>query len=227
MVYHVKDDALGKIKDGGTVVRYPPLIAIEPVAFLSRILSDVGKSTSRHTANKKIIREMEYISQCNMEAIHRKGHDHIVPDALSRSRTHPPHTDPTAPGQLEELLDDKPELWVAAPYGKRAPVAVYTATEAEYELPVHATMMRMSQEFRAKIKTGYLNDPIWKRVLDTVSNNDALATEDRALLPFRQEDGLFYKVTSHKEARVQAKLCIPHGCVEDVFDALHTGNHRG
>ncbi|KAM3502940.1 hypothetical protein MY11210_008903 [Beauveria gryllotalpidicola] len=44
MVYHVNEATLAKIKDeSGRVTRYPPVTAIEPVAFLSRTLADVEK----------------------------------------------------------------------------------------------------------------------------------------------------------------------------------------
>ncbi len=55
---------------------------------------------------------MEYISQFDVQVLHRKGREHVVPDALSRLPTWPPHTHPATAGQLEDFPDDRSELWL-------------------------------------------------------------------------------------------------------------------
>ncbi|KAM0740599.1 hypothetical protein ACQRIT_005783 [Beauveria bassiana] len=178
MIYHVLDSALEKIMDNGQVVRYPPSAARQSVAYLSRTLSDaernywatkmevtryidIANSTSRHTANKKLIQAMEYISQFDVRVLHRSGKDHVVPDALSRLPTGPPHTHPLAEGQLDDMPDDRPELWLDAPHGQRAPARVYHAGKvAEATLPVHASLVAISPDFKADLIRGYEADPV-------------------------------------------------------------------
>ena len=53
----------------------------------------------------------EHISTFEVKAIHKPGREHYIPDALSRLKSTNNVTDPTAPGQLEDMPDDRPMAW--------------------------------------------------------------------------------------------------------------------
>ncbi|KGQ08839.1 Transposon Ty3-I Gag-Pol polyprotein [Beauveria bassiana D1-5] len=277
MAYHVKDEAIPGMTQDGHIVRYPPRAAVQPVAFLSRTLSDeekrywatemevsgyiwalrklqhfiqatdkppvicftdhdsivlldkqrdIANTTSRQVVNKKIIRAMEYASNMEVRVIHRRGIDHVVPDALSRLTTSPPHTDPAAPGQLDNMPDDRPELWVPSPihHIQDGTSGELFPTQQLAPMPTpHASLISMSPEFKAKLRAGYDTDPVWKRVIDTVEENRKLPAPDRAELPFDIEDGLVWKHTPGRPRR----LCVPQAALPDTFEAMHAGNHQG
>ncbi|RKL28359.1 hypothetical protein BFJ72_g12457 [Fusarium proliferatum] len=77
--------------------------------------SDIVNTTARTAVNKKLIRALEYISRFNICVIYKPGREHAVPDALSRLPNEYGQTPPDAPGELDNVPDDRPELWVAAP----------------------------------------------------------------------------------------------------------------
>ena len=45
---------------------------------------DIANTTARSGASKKLLRALEYLSQFQVRLFHRKGADHVIPDALSR-----------------------------------------------------------------------------------------------------------------------------------------------
>lgn len=215
------------------------------VDIQSRQIKDITNSTSRATANKKLIRAMEYISQFDIQIIHKPGNDHVVPDALSRLPTAAPATTTEAPGALEVLPDDRPTdlaftasssnpsnadrlptirnlLNVDKPPQDPVEVAGIPLTESSSTTPTFA-MVELAPEFKTKLQHGYKTDPIWQKVLDVVTRNMSLRESDRADLPFQVRHGLIWKM-DHDHA---PRLCIPRSCFADIFDAVHNGNHLG
>lgn len=87
------------------------------------------------------------------------------------------------------------------------------------------SLIQISPEFRSKIQEGYLQDPTWKSVLDTIKKNSLLG-DNKADLPFKIRDGLLWKKSSD-DVNGCARLCIPRICGPDIFQILHGPNHVG
>ncbi|KAG6154866.1 hypothetical protein E4U51_008610 [Claviceps purpurea] len=131
---------------------------------------------------------MEYVSQFNVRTVHKPGKDHLVPDALSRLKTTEPTHDEQAPGQLEELPDDRPEQWQTLKQAHwvqhnpaLAPIPENTVPTAER--PV-ATLISISPEYKRLIQEGYDSDPTWKHIKTVLEANERLQSENQARLPF-------------------------------------------
>ena len=171
IVYHI----IGSIKEGET---YPRRSQIRPILFLSRLLKDaetrywptelelagivwvltktrhivkstphtvvftdhgaalgLAKQTTLTTSstaklNLRLIRASEYIQRFrSLKFRHKPGKQHIVPDALSRL-SQAPCARPTGDGQLD--------------------------TDA---LAYHITLIEMSEDFKARLKSEYAKDP--------------------------------------------------------------------
>ncbi|KAF7561559.1 hypothetical protein G7046_g2573 [Stylonectria norvegica] len=281
VVYHVKSDALAGMMKGGEIVKPPPCTAREPIAFLSRTLSDaetrywsteletagfvwtisktkqwidatetppvvcftdhksiidmmrqvdIANTTARPSVNKKLVRALEYISRFNVRVLHKSGETNLIPDALSRLPTTNNLTDAEAPGQLEDMPDDRSELWSSAPQhtaflgSSQRPPAAMLFPDGQFQQASPTThMVELSQEFRQKLQKGYDTDPTWRHTLDVIAQNRKLRPEDRATLPFKLHRGLLWKADPHTPDR----LCIPKNCVTDIFETLHDQNHIG
>ena len=79
---------------------------------------------------------------------------HIIPNALSRLASREETARSTNMGELEVLVATVQEIW-ANP----------------------AMLVKLSSDFKQKLKTGYENDPGWKRVKDIVTRNENLKAE--------------------------------------------------
>ena len=56
-----------------------------------------------------------------------------------------------------------------------------------------AALAEMSPEFKEKVTNGYKSEPKWRRIMDTIKQNDSLSSEDRALLPFVAADNIIWR----------------------------------
>ncbi|KAG6062997.1 hypothetical protein E4U32_001733 [Claviceps aff. humidiphila group G2b] len=155
---------------------------------------DIVNTTSRHAVNKKLIRAMEYVSQFNVKAVHKPGKDHLVPDALSRLKVSEPTHREDAPGQLDNMPDDRPEHWQrlqSAQWTQHnpaiAPIPQNTVPSAER--PV-ASLLSIAPEYKRQTQDGYETDPPWRYVTTVLQGNKELEVENQAKLPFFWEDGL-------------------------------------
>lgn len=233
MVYHVAEDKIKSLRSNAQIIKYPPRISIQPIAFLSRTLVkaelryysteleicgyvwmlrkarhwieatekppvicftdhhsivdmsrqlDIANTSSRHAVNKKLVRALEYISQFSVKPVHKPGKDHVVPDALSRLPTAPQLVDPEAPGQLEDMPDDRPEYWDAC-HGDHGPVIPNLQGVSTEPRPT-ANLFSMSPDFKRQIQQGYQTQSTWQNVAAVIRDNDKLPIANRAQLPF-------------------------------------------
>ncbi|KAL3428067.1 hypothetical protein PVAG01_01576 [Phlyctema vagabunda] len=234
IVYHCKNESEG----------YPRRNDIEPIMFLSRALSPAEKnywptelemaglvwilrktrfmlestkqtvrvytdhssalgiakqrsliSTATDRTNLRLVRASEYVQRFDLDIRHKAGKTHLVPDALSRLASLMP------PAESAELDFD-------------------TASGYNYT----ASLIEMSKEFRARLQEGYKEDPSLRRILAILNDNSKLVEQDRAVLPFVQEDGLVWHINEDYGRR----LCIPESMTKEILDIGHTrAGHPG
>jgi transposase InsO family protein len=238
VVYHVKDDdeASPQPLDG-----YPKRTDIEPVMFLSRMLSPAETRywpTELEVAGLVwVLRKTRHLIESSKLPV-RVYTDHGASLSISKQTTlettsaersnlrlvraseyiqrfnleirHKPGKTHLVPDALSRLASTmpaakEPELDFAAAYN-------YTATLAE-----------MSEDFRAQLLTGYATDPAYRRILDVLDQNDAVADSNKADLPFSRDDkGLIWH---HNDI---SRLCIPDSLVGEILRIAHTeAGHPG
>jgi Integrase zinc binding domain len=179
---------------------------VESAALPMQVFTDHGAITgivrqrsleteSIDRANIGLVRASNYLQQFNLDVYHKPGREHIVPDALSRLLS---VSKPAASPELDFDL-----------------ASAFNFT---------ATLVQMSDEFRAQLQDGYLQDPVYASLLKHIQANDKLG-DDRAELPFSMTDGLIFH-----EGDTQ-RLCIPESMVGKVLtiahtDVSHPGFHR-
>lgn len=101
--------------------------------------------------------------------------------------------------------------------------------EGELDVLFTTSMVSLHDDFRKVISNGYENDPIWAKILKTLTKN---GTEDGAELPFVVEDGLIFRLEGYysgDHAFQPRRLCIPPGGAQkEIFEAIHDrNNHLG
>ena len=81
-----------------------------------------------------------------------------------------------------------------------------------------ATLVKLSNDFKKKLKTGYKNNPCWKRVINIVTSNENLET-NAAKLPYQIKDTLIY----YKNPNLRNYLCIPRDkeLLKQGFSQVH------
>ena len=245
MIYHLKQNQVPGIKD--RVARTD----VQPIMFLSRCLNDaernywptelevagivwvvkkirhmiesnrkppvivytdhsaavpISKQTSLNTTstdklNLRLVRASQYLSAFNLELRHKAGKSNTVPDALSRL----PQAIEPASDQSEGVLDAL----------HAEPVAIY-----------HATLVEMSDDFKQRLKQGYLEDLHWRNLLEMLakaSPDQEDPGEKRVPgISFVLKDELIYHVKD------RWRLCIPPAMEREVFEQAHDlSNHGG
>ncbi len=90
------------------------------------------------------------------------------------------------------------------------------------------SLVEMEEGFRKRILDGYKSDLNWKRITETL---DAESSGDAAKLPFyRGEQELIFRsdgFTTGDHAYEPRRLCIPHPVVKDILDMAHGDGHPG
>ncbi|KAH5621114.1 hypothetical protein HBI23_240920 [Parastagonospora nodorum] len=106
--------------------------------------------------NLRLVNASMYLQQFpNLDVRYRPGRCHIVPDALSRLE----NTEPSGEDHLASTLDDLPHVF-------------------------HTLLIEMSDALKDKLRQGYLEDPVWKRVKEVCEGTK----EDKEYRPLPQGD---------------------------------------
>ncbi|KAI3540897.1 hypothetical protein CABS01_06785 [Colletotrichum abscissum] len=205
----------------------------------SRQVLDIANSTARTTANKKLVRALEYMSQFDIKIVHKPGKDHLVPDALSRLAS-TDNTPPHRSGGLDQFPDDRecnafladtgghhvhlPPMRLTPPAEPREIAGIPLEQTARQPT---VTMIHMDPDFKRRIQRGYDEDPVWRKIKSTLQTNIAIQQDDpdnAAILPFHIQDGLIWKTPADRQ---ETRLCIPRTCIQDIFESIHNGGHHG
>jgi hypothetical protein len=250
MIYHMKDDE-GEPLDHTAKGNYQ---RVQPILFLSKILTDaetrywpteletaslvwtikkvrhmidgslldtvvwtdhsatvqIVKQTSLTTTatdklNLRLIRASQYCSQFRLDVRHRDGKTNIVPDALSR---------------LLNRIDES----------KDRPSKGDTLEDTDEIFTYHTTVIEMSEDFRQRIKEGYLEVRRWKELLKQLqlSEKETEETVSKGTNSFILENGLIYYIDP---VDARHRLCVPKTLEKDIFamahdERAHAGFHR-
>ena len=114
-------------------------------------------TTSTDKLNLRLVRASQYLSAFNLELRHKAGKSNTVPDALSRLQQTATSTSSSLSDQSEGALDalyGSTEEWPEPPAIAATAVPIY-----------HATLVEMSDDFKRRLKQGYIKDPHWERLL--------------------------------------------------------------
>ena len=191
----------------------------------------IARQTSLNTvsiekSNLKLIRSSEYLQRFRLDIRHRSGITNVIPDALSRL---PRDTAPTLPGDFispaRASIAETVKLRLLERESKynhtEEQSALYLDIERVSAHPV--TLVQLSEDFKARLRQGYVDDPRWVRIRETLDNNQALG-ENAAELPYRIIRDLIY----YQDPDQGRRLCIPQPLVGEVFRLAHddTG-HQG
>ena len=176
-------------------------------------------STSTNRLNLKLVRASQYLSQFELDIVHKPGRENVVPDALFRLAADFNETDLAESGALEEIY--------------------------AYNL----TLIEMSPDFRDRLKTGYEQNKKWRKVIEVidakrtdkkdnpeeeVTQNPELATDPQHSqnspeedetdpepvrgINFRMRRSLIYQVDVHGG---KERLCIPKSLEKEIFHLAH------
>ena len=171
--------------------------------------------------NVRLVRASQFLSQFNLDVRYKSEKDHVISDALSR----------LASTNLAVLKSNHFELDALFCY--------------------NTTLIEMFDEFCKKMIEGYANDPVWKKVHQTILRNNRLGI-NAANLSFTIES-MPFEIDSYMESRSEnepalitadestnkkliyhvndltglRRLCIPSSCVKDILDIAHDEDHPG
>jgi hypothetical protein len=147
---------------------------------------------SLESLNLRLAKASIYLQQFSLDVRYRPGRLHLVPDALSRLR---PKTVPES--DLEtNILNDVAHVF-------------------------HAIIVKMSDDFKDRIKAAYQADPLWERVLAVVSGkrqDDEDPTRPMRGLRFLYKTGLIYYWDRQDGSE---RLCIPKSMEHEIYKQAH------
>ena len=244
MLYYVKEPFLKDSLEG----KYPPRHAIEPVLFLSRLVTD---AESRYWPTELEIAGLVWVL---------KKTRHIVEASVGKSIIYTDHGAALGIASQTTLTTsstDKLNLRLvrASDYIQRfnleirhkpgkqhiVPDALSRLASANTNPPRHdegeldalftASLVEMDSAFKQRILDGYKTDLNWQKIASTLDQNAELGSEGAANLPFyRGEDGLIFRsegITTGDHAYEPCRLCIPHSVVPDILRLAHDDGHAG
>lgn len=179
------------------------------------------KTTSTDKLNLRLVRASQYLSAFNIELRHKAGKTNIVPDALSRLEVKDP-----------QPLDQQEDGILDVLYGN---VEIYkdnvdTLQQAPDTVPAvyHATLVEMAEDFKQRIKLGYVNDEQWAKIITMLRTQelDPEVEDDEHRVPginFRLRNNLLYYVPGDGRDR----LYIPDELAGEVIGEAHNRYHQG
>ena len=130
--------------------------------------------------NLRLIRVSQYLSVFNLELRHKTGKSNVVSNALSRLSQ--AFTIATLSDQSKGALDalyNEIENWSQTYLSKTSfePVPVY-----------HATLMKMSDDFKHRLRLGYVKDPHWEKLLIILKPSAEDESVTQAANPFAEDE---------------------------------------
>ena len=244
-LYYVKEDYLKDLQPG----QFPPRHAIEPVLFLSRLLTSAETRywpTELETAGivwvlKKVRHIIEASADQSTPTVIYTDHGAALGIAkqtsLSTSSTDKLNL------RLVRASDyiQRFNLDIRHKPGKQhiVPDALSRLASDNINAPDHdgeldalftVSLVEMDPDFKQRILDGYKSDLNWQRISEQLDANEG--SEVAAKLPFyRGEDGLIFRsdgFTTGDHAYEPRRLCIPHPVVKDILQLAHDeGGHPG
>jgi hypothetical protein len=237
MVYHVKEDV--NLKTG----QYPKSKEIEPILFLSRLLSVPEQKywpTELETAGicwalRKVRHLVEsshtptriftdhgaitgIVKQKSMETESMERSNLLLVRASNYLQSF--NLEITHKPGVEHVVPDALSRLQAA---KSQKPAVTAELDFDHISAYNFTtsLCDVSPEFRKKLEAGYESDPMWSKVRVQLEENNTLGA-DKATLKFEVHDGLIWHVGDH------SRLCIPDQLVGEILAMEHTlKSHHG
>jgi hypothetical protein len=207
VVYHVKgDDEASKLLDG-----YPNRADIEPIMFLSRMLSPAETRywpTELEVAGLVwVLRKIRHLVESSKLPV-RVYTDHGASLGIAKQTTLETTSAERSNLRLVRAseyiqrfnldIKHKPGKTHVVPDAlSRLSSTMPTAEEAELDFATAynytATLAEMSAEFRTKLLDGYAKDSTYRRIIEVLEQNDAIdsnppSTSNRADLPFSRND---------------------------------------
>ena len=242
MLYYVKEAYLKDLQPG----KFPPRHAIEPVLFLSRLVTG---AESRYWPTELEIAGIVWVL---------KKVRHIVEASSNTTVIYTDHGSAlgiASQTTLTTTSTDKLNLRLvrASDYIQRfnldirhkpgkqhiVPDALSRLASANINTPPRnsdegeldalftASLVEMDPQFKQRILDGYKSDLNWQKITQVLDSGG----EDAATLPFcRGEDGLIFRsdgFTTGDHAYEPRRLCIPHPVVADILQLAHDDGHAG
>ena len=165
-------------------------------------------SNSIDKLNLRLVRASTYLSQFRLDVQHKLEKQHIVSDVLSR-----------------------------LPFNADIVKRVFDSDQSKdtLDMTYHVILMKMSDDFKIRLKETYLKNKRWIRILELIKPKDTVVsfavaeppTEESTEklfsssedLRFRYRDELIYYVSELDDDR--ERLCIPKQLVGEIFALAH------
>ena len=135
-------------------LKSPVIVYTDHSAAVSISKQTTLNTISTNKLNLRLIRVSQYLSTFNLELRHKADKSNVIPDALSRLSQ---AFSTLSSDQSEKALDalyDSTECWPDSPTIVIEPVTVY-----------HAILVKMSDDFKHRLKLDYVKDSHWEKLL--------------------------------------------------------------
>ena len=200
-------------------------------------------TTSTDKLNLRLVRASQYLSAFNLELRHKAGKSNTVPDALSRLQQTSTSISDCSEGALDALYGSTEE-WPDPPAIAATAVPVY-----------HATLVEITDDFKRRLKQGYIKDPYWERLFallkpsaaeEAAKPSAADETATKATNPSAADESatqaenaepkrvsgipfvLREGLIYHVNGEDRWRLCIPPSMEQEMFEQAHDlSNHGG
>ena len=193
-------------------------------------------SSSTDKLNLRLVRASQYLSQFDLVVKHKSGKSNVVPDALSRLRA-AVRKDHESPDGVLDALFTEPALAEAF---NIPPAEASRRPMADLPEIYHATLVNMTDDFKARLREAYGQDEHWEDLRDMLqppADDQGEASPDRPEGPpdepvgttkpglsFTFRDDLIYHVNGEGRLR----LCVPNSMEQELFEQVHDqSNHAG
>ena len=113
--------------------------------------------------NLRLIRISQYLSTFNLELRHKADKSNVVPDALSRLLQ-----------AFSILSSDQSERALDALYDNTKCWSNFSTIVIESVIVYHATLVKMSDDFKHRLKLGYVKDSYWEKLLVMLKSSVAI-----------------------------------------------------
>lgn len=172
-------------------------VFINHSAITSIIKQTKLSSSNTNKLNLRLIRASIYLSQFDMNVRHKSDKLHVVSDALFRLTNH--SISLKSKSTLNEIYFSNSD---------------FIRLNDSFDI-YHTTLVEMSDDFKARLKTTYRNNKHWTRVLKIIFNLNDSTRED---LRFKLRDELIYYINELNE---RERLCISKAMRKKIFQLTH------